>query len=45
MSSKACCPNCNTDRNVSYGGREGGTGRSKDVWKCSSHGEFKTPAR
>ncbi|MCP9954686.1 hypothetical protein [Actinomadura madurae] len=45
MSGKAYCPTCRSDRNVSYGGREGGTGRSSDVWRCTRHGEFKTPAR
>ncbi|WP_242911457.1 hypothetical protein [Actinomadura terrae] len=44
MSANACCPKCRSSSGVSYEGREGGTGRSKDVWRCDSHGEFTTPA-
>ncbi|WP_157406295.1 hypothetical protein [Actinomadura chibensis] len=45
MTGKACCPSCGTAARVSYGGRRGGSGRSRDVWRCSQHGEFTTPAR
>lgn len=42
---KECCPTCGSAENVTYDGREGGTGQSKDLWRCSEHGEFTTPAR
>jgi hypothetical protein len=45
VSSTASCPECRSSQNVTYGGREGGTGQSKDVWQCSTHGKFTTPAR
>ncbi len=45
MSGTACCPKCGSAQNVTYGGREGSTGPSQDVWRCSKDGEFRTPAR
>lgn len=41
-----CCPSCGSARDVSWSGREGGTGASKDVWTCSKDNKtFKTTAR
>jgi hypothetical protein len=44
VSGKACCPTCGSAQNVTYKGREGGTGPSQDVWRCSRDGEFRTAA-
>ena len=41
----ACCPTCRSAQHVTWQGREGGKGQSKDVWSCSRHGEFRTAAR
>ena len=43
--SNPCCPTCGSNAGVTYGGREGGTGRSRDIWHCAQHGRFTTPAR
>ncbi len=40
-----CCPKCGSAGPVTWKGREGGTGRSQDVWQCSRDGRFTTPAR
>lgn len=39
------CPQCGSNSDVTDRGREGGSGPSQDVWECSKHGEFRTPAR
>lgn len=41
-----CCPTCGSASSVTWTGREGGTGASKDVWVCSRDNKtFKTTAR
>ncbi len=45
MSVTACGPKCGCSGGVTWKGRKGGEGPSKDLWNCSRDGDFQTPAR